>query len=156
MNLEYTENFDEITTFESFFKSTLMKGENFMIPYINVGISDHPLNPSNNLLHLNYSYIVCTGVLFIKYNGNIIYDETYGKFDTCQIVYLGGTDLSINVNIEYQVICKNAFLQINEKTKLSKEFWVPTQSAKNNMDKQEVEDFFLLKNLPENLNSMFC
>lgn len=156
MNLIYEDNFDEVVTFESYFKGYILKDNNVLMPYINIGVSEHALNVSKNLLHLDYSFVVCIDVALMKYNGKIIYDEILGKFGSYQIVYLGGTDLEIGANVEYQVICRKAFLQITEKTKSSNEFWVPTNTTNFNMNQKEVRDFFSLKDLPENLHKLFC
>jgi len=156
MNIIFEDKFDEIDTFEAFFKVFFLKGDRLLIPYINVGVSNHPLNPSEELLHLDFCYVICLDIALIKCNSEIILDNTLGKVGTYDFVYLGGTNLNENVNVEYQVLCRKAFIQILENTKMLASFWIPPrQNVISNMSSFQIESFFSLEDLPPNISQLF-
>jgi hypothetical protein len=157
MKIIFEEAFDEVATFESYYRGYILKEGNFLMPYINVGVSEHPLNPSRDLLHIDYSYVVCLDVALIKYNDELVFDNTSLKFGEYRFVYLGGINLNVNAGTEFQILCKKPFLQIMDYSQLSKEFWAPNQrpNRNSNMNSQEVDSFFNYKFLPENLKSLF-
>jgi hypothetical protein len=152
MKTIFEDAIEEIDTFGAFFMDFFIKGGNVLIPYVNVGIWNHPINKSDKPMYLDYSYVACTDVALIKYNGQIIFDNTPGKLGSYQFIYLGGTNLKEDINVEYQVLCRNAFLQILEESKKSPSVWTPClKNSLSNMDSSKTDSFFGLVGLPPNL-----
>jgi hypothetical protein len=145
----YQEAFDEVVTFEAYFKEYVISNEGLIIPYINIGVSNHPLNESNELMHLNYSYVVCKGIALVKLNGKMILDNMELQFGEFKITYLGGVNLKTQEGCEFQVLCKKAYLQTVSRTVMRKNFWIPVNrpTLKSNMDIAEAEPFLSLQML---------
>jgi hypothetical protein len=152
----YEQAFDEVVTFEAYYKKYFLTKEFFIIPYINVGVSNHPINNSNDLLHLSNCYVICEDIALVKLNGDVILDNMELKFGEYRFVYIGGIDLNSESGCTHQVLCKKAWLQTLDDTVLSKDFWIPFDrpDRKANMDGVKADEFLTLKNLPKNIQSL--
>jgi hypothetical protein len=152
----FEEQFEEVDTFEAYFKNSINKKGVLIIPYINVGVSCHPLNPAKELLYIDKSYIVCINFCINKINGELIDDCIGWEQSGHKIIGLSGIDLSKNKHTEQKILCEKAFLQILPESKIRKDFWVPlkTPNFLSNMDANEVEMFFSHKLLPGNLKKL--
>ncbi|MBT1705809.1 hypothetical protein [Chryseosolibacter indicus] len=140
----YENSFEQIVTFEGYYKSYLLNKEAMVIPYVNIGISNHPLNPSNQLKHLNFGYIIYFDIALVKYNNTIIFDNTELKYGSYTFYYSGGINLDLHAGTEFQILAKKARLQTTDKMQLSDSFWVPydTTAQKSNMSNSDVDHFF--------------
>ena len=58
MKLIYSEKIEEIDTFESAFKYFYLNADNLILPIINIGISEHPLNPEKKMKYLDKCLLV--------------------------------------------------------------------------------------------------
>ncbi|PIF45764.1 hypothetical protein CLU96_2776 [Chryseobacterium sp. 52] len=153
-DLIYNKNIDEIHTSDAYFGKILLAGKNLLIPYINLGISNHDLNRGNILKHINFCYTVFIDIDYLKIDGNLTKDNLLDKYDSKNSIYLGGDDLLRNQNIyDIEVQAKNAFLQLRYDSKITENYWLPIENHnfKINMDEKLVKDFINNKNLPKNL-----
>ena len=158
MELIYEKGLDLINTSESFYKGYFIKGGNMLIPYINLCLMQgHPLNKKDKVVNLNYGFLVLSGVVLIKKNKEWVYDDTSFKYGRYEFLDVGGTDINVGHDVELKILFEQGYLQIMQNKELSEEFWLPikTPILDVNMDVQDVQDFFLLKNLPENLRKLF-
>jgi hypothetical protein len=127
-----------------------------VFPYINIGISNHPLNASKEHLHIDKAYIVCINACINKINGeltNKCQSETNSKF---QKIGLSGVELDNFMHIELEIICEKVFLQTLPNSQLRKTFWIPqnTPNTEANMNKQDVEKFFNNLEIPDNIKKL--
>lgn len=152
----YENNFDEVTTFESFYKNILSRNGNIIFPYINVGISSHELNPSDELMHISMCYIVCIDAVIHTINNDIVSFISQSDKAKKKVVYLGGVDLEKGIHTELEIYCKKVYLQTLDNTKLQKHFWIPVKGLNSamNMDKDDVNNFYSHKFLPKNLETL--
>lgn len=149
----FENDFDQVTTFESFYKNVLNNNGNIIFPYINVGVSSHKLNPSNELQYLDRCYIVCIDAIIHKINENLICPIAEGEKLHKNVVYLGGVDIEKGIHTEIVIYCKKVYLETLDDSRLQGNFWIPIQTpnSSSNMNKDEVDAFFSNKFLPENL-----
>lgn len=157
-DLIYKEHVDEIDTSDAYFGTIILFNEKMLVPYINLGISNHDLNRDDILKHINFCYIVFIDIDYLKIDGNIIKDNLLDKYDSIKSIYLGGDDLLKKQNIyDIEVQAKNSFLQLIYDSKINENYWVPieTPNFKRNMDEKSVNNFINNKNLPENLSLIF-
>ena len=141
---------------EAFYKNVIY-GEGISIfPYINVAVSNHPLNPSNQLKHIDRSYIVCIDGCLNRINGQPTeYCKTF-EVDKLKCAGLSGFDLNKSLHIELDIYCKQVFLQTLPDSLLSVDFWVPVNipSLIANMEGEMVDKFFSNLHLPHNLQGL--
>lgn len=152
----WEQNFDEIDTFEAFYKNVIHHDGNLIFPYINIGVSYHPFNPSKEHLHIDKAYIVCLNSCINKINGvptNNCKNYTVANFQT---IGLSGVNLNKSSHIELEIFCEKVFLQTLPNSKLRKDFWIPERmpSFEMNMNEKEVEAFFNNEYMPENIKEL--
>lgn len=153
-SLIFRNNLDEISTFDSYFGKIIFYNERMLIPYINLGISEHVLNPQSKMKYIDYCYTVFIDIDYLKINNNLIKDNLLDKYDPKNSIYLGGEDLIGDQNIfDIEVQAKDAFLQLNYNSEINEKHWVPikTSNFKKNMDEVVVKHFIKNENLPKNL-----
>lgn len=150
----FRNNLDEISTFDSYFGQIIFYNERMLIPYINLGISEHALNPQSKMKYIDYCYTVFIDINYLKINNNLIKDNLLDKYDSKNSIYLGGEDLIADQDVfDIEVQAKDAFLQLNYNSKINEKHWIPikTPNFKKNMDDAVVKQFIKNENLPKNL-----
>ncbi|KAA5533744.1 hypothetical protein F0919_14525 [Taibaiella lutea] len=155
--LIYQENLEEIHTFESYFGKTILSNKCLIMPYVNLGISDHELNPSSKMKYIDYCYVIALDFLFLKKNSDILLNNLNQEYDSTKSIYLGGNDLIGDqgiFDIEFQ--SKKSFTQVVEGYQLSSEQWLPVQTPnfKANMNPERIESFVQNKHLPNNIDEI--
>ena len=154
----YRDKLDEIVTQEAFYNELIIKNDRLIIPYINLGLSDHPLNESSVLKYLNYCYIICNDVVMVKKNNDVFYENNGLNFDEYRFFYFTGVNLkNLDKGMhEFTVLCKSAFLQILNNTMLKNQFWRPIDSEfeKANMKSEELNLFFKGDLMPSDLKRL--
>ena len=131
-SLVYDTSMDEIHSFESFFGRIFNENNDIKIPFVNLGISDHPVNPSNELKYIDKSYLVFKDVASISEN----YDVSAVEDTSFVTYYFGGLDME-GIHREFQVKCKNAYLELTNDYRLSSTMWQPSR-----MNTKDLNDFF--------------
>lgn len=153
-NLIYKDHIDEIDTSDAYFGKILITDNNLMIPYINLGISNHKLNEGDYLKFINYCYFVAIDCHFLKINNDIILSDLKNKYNPLESIYLGGWDMLETQNIfDIEIQANNSFIQLVSNSEISKKMWVPLKGTlfPMNLDVNSVNNFINNKNLPENL-----
>ncbi len=142
----YYKSIEEIDSSEARYKNVIFKNNNLIIPYINLAVSNHPLNDSGNNLFLDYSYMVFLDVtyltVFIRANRYIVVDIKKNE----DPFYFGGVYLDYEGYIynDLEICCKKAYLRTLPFTQLSFDMWVHSESQilNKNMNSSSVEKFF--------------
>ncbi len=151
----YRDDFEEVVTFESFYKNVLKGNGNIIFPYINVGVSLHELNRSDEIQHIDRSYIIFIDAIIEKIN-KIKYEISEQEKSGRKILYIGGVDIETDIDTEITIYCKDVYLQTLDDSQLRKEFWLPIETPyfPMNMNPGVVESFFSHEFLPENLKKL--
>ena len=135
--LIYKDEMDGLDSAESFFITTSQKGKNIVIPYISLGVFEHPLNQKGTLMFIDRSLVVFENVANIG-------EEFDPKVQTDkQVYYFGGYDMQKKCSREFQIICESAYLQVLEDSELSDKSWIPVDTPynKRTMKKAKVKEF---------------
>lgn len=151
----YKESVEEIHSFDAKYKNVIYRNNNIVIPYINLGVSNHPLHrEGKGMTFLDYAYMVFKDVLYLS----VYIKERYIVVDAEkreEIFYFGGDYLDNGNYIfnDMEICCKEAYLQTLKITQLSHMMWVPfpTLNFPQNMDKDIVKEFFGHKLMPDNV-----
>jgi len=98
-NLIFQDKLDEISSFESYFGKIIFNSEKMLIPYINLGISEHALNLQSKMMYIDYCYVVFVNIIYLKINNNLMKNDLLGKYDPKNSIYLGGDDLIGNQDV---------------------------------------------------------
>lgn len=148
--------FDEVDTFESYYRNIIYRDNLLILPYINIGLSFHPLNPSKEHLNINKAYIVFIDACVNKINGGLTeYCNKY-SFENYKAIKISGTDIEKDRHTELEVFYQRAFLQLLPSSQIRKERWVSirTPNYKPNMEEKEVASFFSYQEMPENIKAL--
>lgn len=153
---------DEIDSFESQYKNVILRNNNLVVPYINIGLSNHPLHDyKGKLRFIDFSYIVLLNVSYLKiFIGNPYCVIDLKKTDT--VYYFGGEYLDYGKKIfnDIEVCCTQCYLQTLEFSRLGEEneHWISSDIStyKQNMDSVLVNDFFEHKYVPENIRKLIA
>ena len=134
----------EYHSFDAYYKGIVFKDRNLIIPYINLGIFKHPLNPGEKVSFINKCYIILEDIQYLKVYklppvvGN---SEIPAKYE----FFFGGLNLDQNsIYIDIDVKCNQGFLELLPDSRVANEMWIPhdTPNFKANMDIHEVNSFF--------------
>lgn len=139
----YTDAFEEIDFYDCYFKSIIHKGKSLIIPAINAGVSEHPLNPNKEIQYLNYSYAIFGNVTcFFSGDDSLDFGTTE---DNKNIYYFGGFYLSSRYHLEGTIYADSAQLVVEDNYQMRKEPWIPVDTPKlpRNMEEEAVQLFFL-------------
>jgi len=136
--MKYHTHLDEIQPLEAFYAQIVKTDGAITIPYINLGVSEHPLHWGKDVRYINKSLLVFVGV--------VTFEEKFKIEDASGLLtlYFGGVDIAKRGYREFKVVCKKAYLQLVADSKLSPQMWIPvdTPNFRPNMDEAEVKAFF--------------
>jgi hypothetical protein len=139
---------NQIDTFDSFYGNVFSNNDTLVIPYINLGISEHYLNPSSSLMYINKSYLILQGIVFFKENHEIKINQS----NSLDSFYLGGTNtIPSNSIFEFEIKSKSCIIQLIDTSSISESRWLPiqTKSSKPNMDIKDSYSFLNDAKLPD-------
>ena len=135
--LIYEDEMDGLDSAESFFVTISKKDSSVVIPYISLGVFEHPLNQKGTLMFIDRSLVVFKNVANIseRFDSKVQTDK--------RVYYFGGYDMQEERNRELQIICESAYLQILEDSELSDKSWIPVDTPynKRTMKKAKVKEF---------------
>lgn len=134
----YADIEDAIDTSESFRGSAIIWEDSIIIPLINLGISEHILNPTRQLAYIDFSYLLFqhfSKVLLNQFTDLNIQTQNMTK----RYCYIGGSKAG-----DLEVECKRAYLLVSTNIRLSSTHWYPdtTPYYKANLDLQQVNNFW--------------
>lgn len=141
----------EVDTMEAFYGNVILVNNNLVIPYINIGLSKHILNKSNQLKFLDYSYIIAEDISYLKLNKDAIIEKV--KKDTkSNSLYLGGVGIGdITGVFDIEIQATKLYLMCFEDYKLADidDMWKPisTSDSESNMSLKKVNTFIRNMNL---------
>lgn len=134
----FYEGSDEIDTSEGFRGAISIVDNHVIIPCINVGVSEHPLNPTKSNNFIDYSYLLYVNVKSIHFKTvlNKTSEET-------EIYYNGCTNIVGTEQFEASIECEKLCLIKRKNSRLSTRMWIPieTQAFSPNLDKSMVYEF---------------
>jgi hypothetical protein len=147
MNQLIPDGVDEIDSFDAYYSNVYLDQKNLVIPYINLGVSRHPLHRGDRLEYLDFAYMVFLGLRYLKVQRGVLLGE---NGEGSHIFYFGGFNLDPSSDlVAFEIECESAFLQSLATTSLSDTIWVPVESPLRNLDQGKVAAFFRGEMMPE-------
>jgi hypothetical protein len=132
-------------SFDSYYKNVAHRGNTLIIPYINLGIYEHKLNPSSTPIYLNKAYVILRDVTYLKVYGMAPIVD-YPSSQSEQELFFGGMNLDNSSHfVDMEIRFGHGELKLTEDWKLSKSLWIPiaTPNFLANMNADDVNLFFL-------------
>lgn len=144
----YKNNLDEIHSADAYYRNVFFKDSVLIIPYINLGISNHKINETNNLMYINFAYMIFTNVCYLK-----VYEKNDLVVNNCSenfpSYYFGGYNFDNSVFVDMEIKAQNAYIQLVENYKLSSNIFIPSiHHLKNlgNISEDSANDFYSFGN----------
>lgn len=148
------EKLEELHTFESLYQNVLFKNNNLVIPYINLGISQHELNPSEKMKYIDFSYVVLVNIRYL----DVYLEKTrylvVGENTSGPKLHLGGIygDYGHAIFNDMSVICESGFVHTLQNAHMSEEMWTvrsdPGGDPNFFLDQSKKEAFFSHQRMP--------
>lgn len=163
MERVFSNHIDELNTEESYFRKVILRNNNLIIPYINLAVSNHPLNERDKPKYINYSYLVAIDLSYLsgwvknEYDYNGKHYVVINQSENEKLYTLGGENLDEeSLFSEIRLACKMIFLQVLNISELSDHMWIPidTPNFKKNMNSGFTEDFFNGLYMPSNIKNL--
>ena len=149
---------DEIHSFDAYYKNVILNNSNLIIPYINLGVSNHEINPSSNLLFIDFAYMVFERVSFLSVYINNRRLVVVDKQKTKNLYHFGGSYLDFDRGIfnDLEICAKQTYLQTLSLSKLSETMWIPLNvpNLSVNMDLEIVKEFYNNIFAPDNIKKL--
>lgn len=140
-------NIDEFDTFDSYFGDACIKNDCITIPYINLGLmKEHPLNPSEELLFIDFSYLQIVEPRYISvYKRGEIKNELK-EYNQKNSRWYGGTFIGNNslLDAEIEIQAIDVYLILPRKFRTSSKMWIPNYKnfkGGGNISKEEIVEF---------------
>lgn len=148
----------EIHSFDAYYKNVILRNNNLVIPYINLGISRHAINSSEEMLFLNFAYMVFVDINYLDVYVNNKRSQVINRLISLELYHFGGNYLDYNESVfnDIGISCNKVFLQTLDNTQLSNQMWIPIvlPNFKMNLEMEKVDDFFNMKYLPRNIRDL--
>lgn len=133
----YREAIDELDSYESFI-GHIYEVENLIVfPYVNLAVSNHPLNKSEQLMYVDRSYLVFGGVeRFSETDTELFSKTTQARYHLCH----GGISIIDLRFKEFIIEYNNCALFLFNDSKIRTEPWVPidTETRTQNMAERDI------------------
>jgi hypothetical protein len=140
---------DEIDSFDAYYSNVYLDRRNLVIPYIDLGVANHPLHRGDRLQYLDFAYMVFLGLRYLKVQRGVLLGQ---KGEAGHTFYFGGSNLDPSTDlVDFEIECDSAFLQSLATTRLSDTIWVPVESPLRNLDQAKVVAFFRDEMMPESI-----
>jgi hypothetical protein len=152
MNQRIPDGVDEIDSFDAYYSNVYVDQRNLVIPYIDLGVTNHPLHRGDRLKYLDFAYMVFLGLRYLKVQSGVLLGK---KGEASHIFYFGGINLDPSADLnDFEIECGSAFLQPHATTRLSDIIWVPIESPLRNLDQAKVAAFFRGEMMPESIRQL--
>jgi len=133
----YRESIDELDSYESFI-GHIYKVENLIVfPFVNLAVSNHPLNKSEQLMYIDRSYLVFGDVeRFSESDAELFSKTIQARYHLCH----GGVSILDLRFKEFIIECNNCSLFLFNNSMIRTEQWVPidTETQTKNMTEQDI------------------
>ena len=129
-DLIFSSSIDEIHTFDSYLGPFQKEGNNLIVPAINVGVSNHPLNPTSEMKYIDKSYLLFEQCDDIRTEFDVLL-QVPGSV----VFHLGGVEMETRVHQEWRIICKRVHLLLPGSSKLSDEMWRRDMFSQKEIDR---------------------
>ena len=152
MTQPITEGVNEIDSFDAYYSNVHISEMTLIVPYINLGLSRHPLNREERLKYIDFAYLVCRGLRYLKVQRGVL----RGRRETAgALLYFGGFHMDEAADlIDFEIGCELSYLLPLPDSRIADTCWIPVESPKKNLDAGQVKAFFGGERMPESIRNM--
>lgn len=154
---------DEVHSADAYHKNPVLRNNNLIVPYINLGIGEHELNRESNLKFIDFAYLLAIDISFLSvwipnekdFNGRQLW--LINRSQANGLHYWGGSSLDEDsIFLSMTISCRAAFIYLLPTSQMSKDYWTPIKGTRlsKNMDDSIVENFFSGKMMPEEVGDL--
>jgi hypothetical protein len=138
---------------EAYYSNVYFDKSKLVIPYINFGFLDDAVNPrSDRAVFADFAYLVCLGLKYLKVDSGVLLGR---REDGDRILHFGGSQLDGPPElIDFEVVCRSAYVQLLPDSRLSDSIWVAVDSPLRNLDAEMVSAFFRGERMPESIRQL--
>jgi hypothetical protein len=140
---------DALDTFDGYYSNVFIRNCIVIIPYINLGIAEHPLNMDTNLSFIDYSYVVCKGVRLIATQTGPISEAEVGSY----VWYFGGTPMDECYLPDIAIVCESVSLHTLPTSRIAKHQW-HLRGPNRNVESDAAQEFFRGAMMPDCLKRL--
>jgi hypothetical protein len=138
---------------EAYYANAYFNRSTLIIPYINLGFVEHPLNPrSDKAKYVDFAYLVCLGLDYLKVQTGVLlgYREDAGR-----LLYFGGLQLDGPPElVDFQIGCESAYVQLLPDSRIADSNWVAVDAPNRNLDDAAIKTFFRGERMPETIRTL--
>jgi hypothetical protein len=138
---------------EAYYANVYFDRSKLIIPYVNLGFIEHPLNPrSDRAVFVDFAYLVCLGVKYLKVQAGVLLGR---REDAERIRHFGGSQMDGPPElIDFEIGCDLAYVQLLPDSRLSESVWIAVDSPARNLDARSVTAFFRGERMPESIRQL--
>ena len=120
----YSEFIEELYVAELYSGQIFVENKQIIIPCINVGVSEHPLNFKTDLEFIDFSYLIFDEVISFEINNyyNTMTDILKSRF------FMDTYDILKNDSYEIEIECEKISFVPVENYRISENMWVPIKT----------------------------
>lgn len=134
------EGINGLHSFDSFFKINVIKEALMIISFLNIGISNHPLNNSPKIKFIDRSRLLVRNIHYLKINHEILVNSE-SNFDS---YYLGGYNILARRHNEIEIKAETIELELPGDYRLSTSDWLTLEDLDNH-NRDDLLSFFCLE-----------
>jgi hypothetical protein len=140
---------DALHTSEGYYSNVFLREGLLIMPYINLGIAEHSLNPDVNCHFIDYSYVVCKGIKFFKTGTGAITDPAVDGY----VWYFGGNPMDDIYLPDIAVVCESVSLHTLPASRITTHEW-HLRGANRNVEPDAAQEFFRGAMMPDSLKQL--
>lgn len=144
----YNTDIHELHSEDAYYRNVVLDNNKLIIPYINIGVSNHPLNEVAHMKYINFCYIMFVNVTYLSVylcNQRLI---VLNKGKKTNMHYFGGTYLDRDCSIfnDMTICSESSYLQTIDLTEMTagpRFMWsMDYLSGIKSVSEKTVNDFF--------------
>lgn len=138
---------------EAYYSNVYFNNSILIIPYINLGFIEHPLNPrSDRAVFADFAYLVCLGLKYLKVQAGVLLGNPE---EAEHILYFGGLQMDGPPElIDFEIECQSAYVLLLPESRLSDTCWIAVDAPSRNLDAEEVSAFFRGERMPRSIHQL--
>ena len=139
---------NDLDTFDSYYGTPFINDDHIIIPYINMGLMPgHPLNPTNDLRYIDFSYLQIIRPQYIAIYKQGIPIDHIGVHKKEHLKWFGGIHIGQHsvLDGDLEVEAEIINLLLPHYCELSSELWIPKvkhYKKIGNVEEEKVKVFF--------------
>lgn len=119
--LQFNSSDGEIDSFESVYGDFLINSDEIKIPWLNVGLYEHPINNRgiDSIMYIKNVTFLIKGIALVLKNGQLIYNTNTIKKKVYSIFSIEGINVNTGILDGFEFICDESYMLVPDNFILS-------------------------------------